>query len=51
MGMTEDEKRGYAHREVMERLRREYGEALKTYDMAKAAGDSAVARPVGASRG
>lgn len=38
MGTTGDEKQADAHREAMERLCREYGEALKTYDMAKAAG-------------
>ncbi|WP_053132854.1 hypothetical protein [Pseudomonas sp. MIACH] len=43
MGTTEHERQADAHREVMERLCREYGEALKTYDMAKAAGDSALA--------
>lgn len=43
MDTTEHEKQADAHREAMERLCREYGEALKTYDMAKAAGDSALA--------
>lgn len=43
MDTTEHEKQADAHREVMERLCREYGEALKTYDMAKASGDSALA--------
>lgn len=43
MNTTEHEKQADAHREAMERLCREYGEALKTYDMAKAAGDSALA--------
>lgn len=42
MGTTEHEKQADAHHEAMERLCREYGEALKTYDMAKAAGDSAL---------
>ncbi len=43
MDTIENEKQADAHREAMERLCREYGEALKTYDMAKAAGDSALA--------
>lgn len=43
MRTTEDEKQADAHCEAIERLCREYGEALKTYDMAKAAGDSALA--------
>jgi hypothetical protein len=43
MGTSGDEEQADAHREAMERLCREYGEALKTYDMAKAAGDSALA--------
>lgn len=43
MDTTEHEEQADAHREAMERLCREYGEALKTYDMAKAAGDSALA--------
>lgn len=43
MGTTEHEKQADAHHEAMERLCREYGEALKAYDMAKAAGDSALA--------
>ena len=42
MGTTEHEKQADAHSEEMERLCHEYGEALKTYDMAKAAGDSAL---------
>lgn len=43
MDTTEHEKQADAHREAMERLCREYGEALKTYDMAKASGDAALA--------
>lgn len=42
MNTTEHEKQADAHSEAMERLCHEYGEALKTYDMAKAAGDSAL---------
>ncbi|MFL1387827.1 hypothetical protein ACI77F_09135 [Pseudomonas tritici] len=43
MYTTENDKQADAHREAMERLCREYGEALKTYDIAKAAGDFALA--------
>lgn len=43
MGTTEHEKQADAHSEEIERLCHEYGEALKNYDMAKAAGDSALA--------
>jgi len=43
MGAIDDKKRSDAYLEVMERLCREYGEALKAYDKAKEAGDSEVA--------
>lgn len=43
MGAIDGEERANVYSEVMERLCREYGEALRAYDMAKAAGDSALA--------
>lgn len=41
-----DEEGANTYREVMERLSREYGEALRAYDGAKEAGDSALAAPL-----
>jgi len=43
MGAIDDKERSDAYLEVMERLCREYGEALKAYDKAKEAGDPEVA--------
>ena len=42
MDTIDDEVRTDAHRKVMERLCREYGEALRAYDRAKEAGDPDV---------
>ncbi|CRM40780.1 hypothetical protein [Pseudomonas sp. 52 E 6] len=43
MGAINDNERADVYLEVMERLCREYGEALKAYDKAKEAGDPEVA--------
>lgn len=42
MAAIDDEERANANREVMERLCREYGEALRAYDRAKETGDPDV---------
>lgn len=43
MGAIDDKERAGADLEVIERLCREYGEALRAYDKAKEAGDPEVA--------
>jgi hypothetical protein len=43
MDAIDDEENANAYLEVMERLCREYGEALRAYDRAKEAGDPDVA--------